>query len=246
MSTILEIKNLIFRYNKNSPVILDSINMDIEENSITAIAGLSGCGKSTLAFILCGAIPKSLPGLVEGDILLRNKNIKNLPLSSISKEIGLVFQEVDNQLFLPSVESEIAFAPENHCLPYEEIDNIIDSTLKKLNIEHLRHRNPSFLSGGEKRLIAIASILSMNPDIIILDEVMANLDTENKQLIVNIMKTLKQLGKTIIFIDHNLDNLMIADYIYLMKEGKIDDLLKGGQDNEFIYNKISDFFLSQI
>jgi len=246
MKTILEIKNLRFRYNKNSPVILDSINMDIEENSITAIAGLSGCGKSTLAFILCGAIPKSLPGLVEGNILLKNKNIKNLPLSSISKEIGLVFQEVDNQLFLPSVESEIAFAPENYCLPYEEIDNIIDSTLKKLNIEHLRYRNSSFLSGGEKRLIAIASILSLNPDIIILDEVMANLDMENKQLVVNTMKTLQQLGKTIIFIDHDLDNLMMADYIYLMKEGKIEDLLKGGQDNEFIYNKISDFFLSQI
>lgn len=246
MKPIIEVQNLMFQYNKQGPEVLSSINLEIEENSITAIAGLSGCGKTTLAFILSGIIPKSIAGIIQGDIFIEGQNIKELGLSMLSKNIGIVFQEVDNQLFLPTVEAEIAFAPENYCLDYDEIESIINRTLNLLKIEHLRHRNPSSLSGGEKHLIAMASVLSMNPKIIILDEIMSGLDDINKKLIIDTIRLLKDLGKTIIFIDHNIYNLMIADYIYLMKSGKIENRVKGDMNDELLYNKLSEFFLSQI
>jgi energy-coupling factor transporter ATP-binding protein EcfA2 len=103
MKNIIEVNNLSFKYSKTGPFILDSINMKITKGSITAIAGLSGCGKSTLAFCLCGAIPKSLPGIIEGNILFEGENIKALALPNLAQKIGIVFQEVDNQLFLPTV-----------------------------------------------------------------------------------------------------------------------------------------------
>ena len=244
MNPIIEVNDLRFKYSIDSPYVLDSINMEIEKDAITAIAGLSGCGKSTLAFALGGAIPKSLPGIMEGNILLEGKNINELSLPTLAKKIGMVFQEVDNQLFLPTVEAEIAFAPENLCLSYDEIDKIINQILKDLKIEHLRYKNPSSLSGGEKHLVAMASVLSMNPDIIILDEVMSSLDKKNKDLIADTIELLQKSGKTIILIDHDIENLMMADYIYLMKDGKIETIVGGDMDNELLYNKLTKFFLS--
>lgn len=246
MNPIIEVKNLRFKYGVNSTYVLNSINMKIEKNTITAIAGLSGCGKSTLAFALCGAIPKSIPGIMDGIILLEEKDINELSLSSLAKKIGIVFQEVDNQLFLPTVEAEIAFASENLCLSYDEIDEIVNRILKELNIEHLRYKDPSSLSGGEKHLVAIASVLSMNPEIIILDEVMSQLDEKNKGLISDTIDILRKSGKTIILIDHDIENLMMADYIYLMKDGKIEAIVEGDVDDEFLYNQLTNFFLSQI
>lgn len=245
MKTILEVKNLSFKYSEAGPIILDSINMKITEGSITAIAGLSGCGKSTLAFCLCGAIPKSLPGIMKGNILLEDKEIRELSLPTLAQKIGIVFQDVDNQLFLPTVEAEIAFAPENLCLSYEEIKKIIENVLATLGIEHLRHKNPLLLSGGEKHLVAIASTLSLNPEIIILDEVFSELDEENKRLMADTIQKLKGKSKTIIIIDHNVKNLMMADTILLMKKGKIEDRIEVDMDHELLYSRLSDFFLYQ-
>lgn len=245
MKSIIEVQKLSCKYTKKGPYILDSINLEISKGSITAIAGLSGCGKSTLAFCLCGAIPKSLPGIMEGSILLEGKDIKELSLSVLSQRIGIVFQDVDNQLFLPTVEAEIAFAPENLCLPQVEIESIITKVLNTLGIKALRDKNPSKLSGGEKHLVAIASIMSLDPDIIILDEVFSQLDKKNKELISDIIKQLQTAGKTIIIIDHSIKNLMIADTILLMKSGRIEDRIEVDEDYELLYSRLSYFFLCQ-
>jgi energy-coupling factor transport system ATP-binding protein len=245
MRAAIETKNLSFKYSKTGPLVLNSIDMHIDRGRITAIAGLSGCGKSTLAFCLCGIIPKNLPGIMEGNILLDGKNIKHLSPVSLSQMIGIVFQEVDNQIFLPTVEAEIAFAPENLCLPYDEIGRTIDKILDTLRINHLRYKNPSKLSGGEKCLVAIASVLSLDPQIIILDEVLAELDHENRSLIIDAIRSLKKAGKTIVLIDHNSQNLMIADVILLMKDGKIEDRIEVDMDHEFLHHRLCDFFLYQ-
>ncbi|WP_372997020.1 energy-coupling factor ABC transporter ATP-binding protein [Lutispora sp.] len=245
MKAIIEVRNLSFRYTNRDPLILDSIDLDIERGSITSIAGLSGCGKSTLAFCLCGAIPKSMPGIMEGSIMIDGADIKELSLPNLAKKIGMVFQDVDNQLFLPTVESEIAFAPENLCLPYEDIEKIINRVISMLNIGHLRYKNPSHLSGGEKHLAAIASILSLDPDIIILDEVLSELDRENKELIKNVIKILNEAGKTIIIIDHSIKNLMVADTILLMRKGRIEDRIEVDDSHELLYNRLTDFYLQQ-
>lgn len=245
MKSVIEAQKLSFKYSEEGPQVLDSINMEILKGSITAIAGLSGCGKSTLAFCLCGAIPKSLPGIIEGNILLDGNDIKGLSLSELSQRIGIVFQDVDNQLFLPTVEAEIAFAPENLCLPYGEIESIMIKVLDTLGITPLRYKNPSKLSGGEKHLVAIASIMSLDPDIIILDEVFSELDKENKELIAGIIKQLQVSGKTIILIDHSIENLMMADTILLMKSGRIEARIEVDGDHELLHSRLSDFFLCQ-
>lgn len=244
MKSIIETKNLSFSYNKTSPRALDSISLEIKKGSITAFMGVSGCGKSTLAFCLCGIIPKRLHGIMEGKILLEGNDIKELSLPSLSQKIGMVFQDVDNQIFLPTVEAEVAFAPENLCLLYNEIEEIIERTLKTLNIEHLRHKNPAQLSGGEKHLVAIASVLSLNPEIITLDEVLSELDEENKKLILDTIKILKELGKTVIIIDHSIDNLMIADTIFLLRQGKIEERIEV-DSHELLYDRLHSFFLQQ-
>lgn len=246
MKPVIEIQNLCFRYSAKGPVILDSINLEIEKGSITAIAGLSGCGKSTLALCLCGAIPKSLPGIMTGSILLNGQDVAELSLPSLAQKIGIVFQDVDNQLFLPTVEAEIAFAVENLCLSYEEIEKTIARVADTLDINGLLHKNPSLLSGGEKHLAAIAAILSLDPDIIILDEVLSELDRENKELITDIIKLLNKADKTIIIIDHSIKNLMAADTILLMKDGRIEDRIEVDEDHELLYSRLSDFFLSGV
>lgn len=243
MKPIIETQNLSFSYLGADRKVLDSINIHIEKGSITAIAGLSGCGKSTLAFCLCGIIPKSISGKIQGNVFLEGKDIKEISLSSLSQKIGIVFQDVDNQIFLPTTEAEIAFAPENLCFPYDEIERIIERTLKALKIEHLRYKNPSLLSGGEKHLVAIASILSLNPEIIILDEALSELDGENRELIIDTIEALRKLGKTVIVIDHEIEDLMIADDILLMKNGKIEDRIEVDNNYELLYNRISNFFL---
>ncbi len=243
MRSLIEVRNLSFKYSESGPFILDSISTNIQKGSITAVAGLSGCGKSTFAFCLCGAIPKSLPGILEGDILVDGSDIKGIPLSSLARKVGIVFQDVDNQLFLPTVEAEIAFAPENQNLHYDEIEEIVEGVIKTLDIEHLRDRNPSRLSGGEKHLAAIASVLSLNPDIIILDEVFSELDQEKKKLMADTIQMLKKQGKTIIMIDHDIENLMIADTILLMKDGSIEDRIEVDEDYELLCSRLRDFFL---
>lgn len=243
MSSIIEARGLTCKYSEKGPYVLEDICFDIEKGSITSIAGLSGCGKSTLAFCLCGAIPKGLPGIMEGSIAVEGEDIRKLSLPELSQRIGIVFQDVDNQLFLPTVEAEIAFAPENLCIPRDEIEAVIARVLGTLGIEHLRDKDPSKLSGGEKHLVAIASVMSLDPEIIILDEVLPQLDHENKELIVGVIRQLKAAGKTVILIDHSIRNLLLADTILLMRAGRIIDRIEVGNEHELLYGRLTEFFL---
>lgn len=243
MSSIIEVRELSCKYSEKGPYILENNSFEIERGSITAIAGLSGCGKSTLALCLCGAIPKGLPGITDGSIAIEGSDIRELSLPELSKRIGIVFQDVDDQLFLPTVEAEIAFAPENMCLPREEIGAVVTRVLKALGIEQLRDANPAKLSGGEKHLVAIASVMSLDPGIIILDEVFSQLDRDNKELIAGVIRQLKASGKTVIFIDHSIRNLLLADTILLMRAGRIVDRIEVGNDHEFLYGRLTEFFI---
>jgi len=245
MRAIIKTENLSFAYPGNKRKALDSVNIEIQRGSITALAGLSGCGKTTLAYCLCGIIPKGIAGKIEGKVFIEDQDIERLSLAELSKKIGMVFQDVDNQLFLPTTEAEIAFAPENFCYTYDEIDEIVKKTLGKLKIEKLRFKNPSKLSGGEKHLAALASIISLDPDIIILDEILSELDSSNRQLIIDNIFNFKEMGKTIVIIDHSIENLKLAEKIYLMDKGKIIEEIEVGKDYGTIQDKLTDFFLRQ-
>jgi len=217
----VEIKNLYFKYEEEQNNILDGIDLKVNSGEIVSIIGLSGCGKSTLCYCICGIIPHIYKGFIEGEVLLFGKPASKMNFSLISTRVGIVFQNYDMQLFSPTVEDEIAFGPENLCLDRLEIAKRIDTTLKLVNIEKYRLEHPENLSGGEKQLVAIASVLSMEPDVLIFDESLSQIDKEGKQRIKDVILQLKSIGKSIIMIDHEIENLDIADNIFFLEKGKL-------------------------
>ncbi len=216
---VIETRNLSFRYQQDSPMILDNVNLRIREGDLVGIVGLSGSGKSTLINIINGIIPKRINGIIEGQVLLKNDNIEAKELHQLVTTIGTVFQDPDCQILFSCAEDEMAFAPENLCFERLEIYKRIDHVCNLLDIGRLRDRNPNKMSGGEKQLIAIASVLTPDVDIVLLDECMSQIDQRGKELIKSTLKKLKDQGKTIIMIEHDFSNLENADNIYLLNKG---------------------------
>lgn len=217
----LEGKDLYFRYNEKDPPVIDGVNITLEKGKVIGIVGLSGSGKTTLIQILNGLIPKRIQGSFDGSVILKGKDFNGIELQNISREIGTVYQDPDTQIIFSRVEDELAFGPENLCIEKEEILKKIEEALKLLNIEHLRYRNPNKLSGGEKQLVVIASILTLDVDILILDESMSQIDERGKKLIKKGIESMKSAGKAIIMVEHDIENLSIADEIFLLKDGKL-------------------------
>lgn len=207
------VKNLTFNYKNSKEKIIDDLSFEIERGKITVIVGNSGSGKTTLCNCICGLIPSVYPGDISGEIKIFNKNIKDMTLSERVTNIGIIFQNPTTQLFSPTIEDELAFGPENLCIDRKEIGLRIDNLLRLINMEKYRYDNPNNLSGGQQQLIAIASVLMLDPKILICDEIMSFVDEEGKKLIKSLLISLKDEGKTIIMVDHNIGNIDIADKI---------------------------------
>lgn len=209
----VEIKNLKFKYKDSREIILDNVNLNIKDGEITAILGESGCGKTTLCRCICGLIPKVYQGEFSGELLLFGENIKNMTLAQVVTKVGIIFQNPSTQLFSPTIEDELAFGPENLCVDREEIGRRMEHILKTINMEDYRYENPNNLSGGQQQLIAIASVLMLNPKILICDEIMSWIDEDGRKVIKEVLIRLKKEGRTIIMVDHNMENIKIADKI---------------------------------
>jgi energy-coupling factor transport system ATP-binding protein len=215
----VEINNLHFTYPESKSSVLNGIKLRINKGEVFTIVGLSGSGKSTLCYCVCGIIPHVFDGEMQGEVLIFGNSTKNMKLPAISTNVGIVFQDPDTQLFSPTAEDEIAFGPENLCVERNEIGQRISKNLGLVAMEKNRYANPENLSGGEKQLIALASTLSLNPQIIIFDEVMSQIDDAGKLRIKKAIKDLKIAGKTIIMIEHDLENLNMADRVMSLKNG---------------------------
>lgn len=211
---ILTAEDISFRYSSEKEFIFQNIDLKINKGSVVAITGKSGQGKTTLCHLLSGIIPRTYKGELTGNIFLFGENVSKMSAESISSKLGIVFQDPETQLFMPVVEDELAFAPENFCLNRENIGKRIDDSVKIVGIDNFRHHGTSTLSGGQKQLTAIASVLTMNPQILIFDEITAQLDRNAKQLIRNVISALKQENKTIIMVEHDLSNLDLANEVY--------------------------------
>ena len=214
----VEVKNLSFKYKDQEDYVLKDLNLIVKDGETIALTGPSGCGKSTLCSLICGLIPKLYKGQISGDILIYGEKIKNLSIAETVAKIGIIFQNPSTQLFSPTIEDELAFGPENLCVEREEIGRRIDKILKTINMEKYRYDNPNNLAGGQQQLIALASVLMLNPSILICDEIMSWIDDEGKEIIKDILLKLKEEGKTIIMVDHDLDNIKTADRILNLGE----------------------------
>lgn len=217
----IEINDLKFKYNSSSNDLLDGVELTVFKGEVLTLIGLSGSGKSTLLNIMCGIIPHMRQGQIKGEVKLWGEEVKNLKITDITKRVGIVLQDPDTQLFSPTVEGEIAFGPENLMIERVEIKRRIEKVLRVVNMEDYRYENPNNLSGGQKQLVAIATVLAMGSDILLFDEILAQIDEEGKRKIKEVILNLKKQGKTIVLVEHDLENLDIADRVLELKDGNL-------------------------
>jgi cobalt/nickel transport system ATP-binding protein len=215
---LIETRNLCYVYNGESANALDRINFIAPRNARIAVIGSNGAGKSTLFKHFNGLFKPS-----SGSMLVRGEPITKQNIKEIRKFVGIVFQNPDDQIFSPTVEQDVAFGPTNLGLDAETIHHRVHESLKVVGIEHLAHRVPHHLSGGEKKRVAIAGVIAMEPEVLVLDEPNAGLDPRGvADLNIFINSLSKKYGMTVIFSTHDVGLVPeVADYIYVMDKGRI-------------------------
>lgn len=197
--------------------------MTVEKGEFAILTGPSGCGKTTLCRCFNGLIPHFYAGELKGDLRVAGLSVSERSTGEMAKHVGLVFQNPENQLFALSVEKDVAFGLENLGMPREQMRERVNWALKMTEIEDLRDRAPHELSGGQQQRVAIASVLAMQPEIIVFDEPTSFLDPLAAQRIFEVISQLnKQLGITVILVEHRLDlAAKYASHVLIMDEGKI-------------------------
>ena len=218
--SIIEIKNLKFTYPSGKQV-LTGVNLSIEAGEMIGLIGDSGCGKSTLCHVMCGIIPNAIGGTASGQVRIKDKNMRQTKLKDMADTVGFVMQDADRMIVCSTVEDELAFGPENLCIPPEEVRKRVDETLELLQMTEFRETNPNHLSGGQKQLVTIGSVLTLHPDILILDEPNSHLDEASRIRTMEVLKELKTQGKTIIIVEHDHELIEEADRWILLSDGKV-------------------------
>ena len=219
----MEITELSFRYSGAKTKVLNNISLTIPKGAFVGLVGPSGCGKTTLARSINGLIPHFHPGELKGKVVVQGLDTQQHPAHELAEKVGLVFQNPENQLVAPTVERELAFGPENLGVPRQEIRNRIETLVKQLHLEPLRDKAPYELSGGEQQRVAIAAVLALEPDILVLDEPTANLDPLSAQEILQLLANLNEtMHLTILLIEHRLE--LVLPHIHelvVMNQGRL-------------------------
>ncbi len=232
--------NVSFKYKTSNVNILKDININIEQGKFILICGPTGSGKTSLIRSINGLIPHFYRGKFYGYMKVKDKDTISSSPALLSKTVGTVFQIPENQLFSMDVERELAFSLENLGYPKEEIKNRIEKVINLTRIEKLRHRAPFQLSGGEQQKVAIASLLALDPEILVLDEPLSNLDPKTSKEILNLLKELQTShNKTIIISEHRMESIIpFVDEIIIIKDGRIiqHDNTKTVLNSEKIYS----------
>ena len=234
----LKLENVNYKYPLEEKNALQNINIEIKKGEFWAVIGKNGSGKTTLCNILRRFVPDFYKGELTGKITLEGKELKDYSQKEIVQKIGFVFQNPFTQIsgVKNTVFEEIAYGLENLGIERETIISEVEKILKLLEIEKLRDKNPYNLSGGQKQRVALASIIAMNPDILVIDEPTSQLDPKGTEDIFKIINLMANEGKTIILVEHKLE--LIAEYaenILVLDEGEI---ILSGKANEVLNNKI--------
>ena len=232
MDNIIEIKNVSFEYTDEESVYtaVKNINLNIERGSFTVILGHNGSGKSTLAKMLNGLNKPSF-----GDVFVDGINTKDEATEiEVKRRVGMVFQNPDNQLVASIVEEDVAFGPENLGLEPSVIRQRVDSALKAVGMEEFATSTPHRLSGGQKQRIAIAGIIAMEPECLVLDEPTAMLDPKGRREIISTLENLnREKGITVVLITHYMEEAENADRVLVMNDGEI---IEDGKPSDVFQN----------
>ena len=234
----LKLENVNYKYPLEEKNTLQNINIEIKKGEFWAVIGKNGSGKTTLCNILRRFVPDFYKGELTGKITLEGKELKDYSQKEIVQKIGFVFQNPFTQIsgVKNTVFEEIAYGLENLGIERETIISEVEKILKLLEIEKLRDKNPYNLSGGQKQRVALASIIAMNPDILVIDEPTSQLDPKGTEDIFKIINLMANEGKTIILVEHKLE--LIAEYaenILVLDEGEV---ILSGKANEVLNNTI--------
>ncbi|WP_456114616.1 energy-coupling factor transporter ATPase [Streptococcus sp.] len=229
----IALENVSFTYQEGTPLAsaaLSDVSLTIEDGSYTALIGHTGSGKSTILQLLNGLLVPSQGSVRVFDTLITSTS-KNKDIRQIRKQVGLVFQFAENQIFEETVLKDVAFGPQNFGVSEEDAEQIAREKLALVGIdESLFDRSPFELSGGQMRRVAIAGILAMEPAILVLDEPTAGLDPLGRKELMNLFKKLHQSGMTIVLVTHLMDDVAeYANQVYVMEKGR---LVKGGKPSD--------------
>ncbi len=222
---MIEFQHVSFAYEKDRPVLKD-LSFRIEKGEAVGLIAANGAGKSTLM--------KLLLGLTEGEgrILVDEIDVRRDTLPEVRRKLGFVLQNSDNQMFMPTVYEDMMFAPLNYMLSREDADTRVNAVLERLHLENLKHRYNHKISGGEKRMAAIATVLAMEPEAILMDEPTSALDPFNRRIVIN---TIRELELTKLIASHDLDMILdTCDRVILLSEGCI---AADGPAREILYDR---------
>ena len=209
---MIAFEHVSFAYEKGRPV-LNDISFRIEDGEAVGLIGANGAGKSTIMKLLLGLLSG------EGKITVDGDEVKKENLATIRRKLGFVLQNSDNQMFMPTVYEDMIFAPLNYMVSREEAEARVDKVLAELGLTYLKHRYNHKISGGEKRMAAIATILAMEPEAILMDEPTSALDPYNRRIVIN---TIRSLPQTKLITSHDLDMILdTCERVILLSDGRI-------------------------
>ncbi len=222
MELAVEIRDLAYRYRGQEGPALDGVDLEVAEGEFVVVMGPSGAGKSTLCVSLNGLIPHFFRGRMEGEVRVRGRSTRDGKVGEFAREVGLVFQDFEAQLFSTNVALEVAFGPENFSVDRGEMARRVREVLGRVRLEGFEGRQPATLSGGQKQRLAIASVLAIEPRILCLDEPTTDLDPVGKLGVFEIAEELRRRDDvTLVVVEHETEETLEADRIVILREGKI-------------------------
>lgn len=218
------IKNLAYRYPTAEETILKNVSLTVKKGELCAIVGANGSGKTTLCNAIRGFVPKFYKGDMTGEVYIKGKNIEELDVGSIAMDVGFVFQNPFTQIsgIAGTVYEELAYGLENMGVEPQEIHRRVEEVMKLTRIEDFRDRDPYQLSGGQQQRVALAAILVMDQDILVIDEPTSQLDPQSTDHIFEIIQLMKNMGKTVVLVEHKMEQVAeYADRVVIMDAGEI-------------------------
>jgi energy-coupling factor transport system ATP-binding protein len=221
LSEAIRLSQVHFTYRNSEAPALAGIDLAVSPAEFVVIVGPSGAGKSTLCYTLNGLVPKFQRGDLKGLVAIFGRPTEDEKVSTLAGDVGLVFQDFESQLFSTNVELEVAFAPENFGVAREEIARRVTECLATVGLTGLEHREPATLSGGQKQRLAIASVLSLQPRLVVMDEPTTDLDPLGKEGVFSVSRRLREQGMTMVIAEHETEEAAVADRVVVLQQGRI-------------------------